>query len=224
MSSVLHNYNTIVSALPVGVKLVAISKTKPDVDILQVYNAGHRIFGENKVQELIAKAPRLPSDIEWHMVGHLQTNKVKYIAPFISMIQSVDSLKLLEVINKEGAKCNRVIDCLLQIHVAEEETKFGLSEVEASELLSDSEIHNYKNVKICGLMGMATFTDDTIQVRREFHGLAELFKKQKEAFFKEKDYFREISMGMSDDYKLALEEGATIIRIGSLIFGERNFL
>ncbi len=222
MFSVIHNYNSFVSKLPDGIKLVAISKTKPTEDILQVYNAGHRIFGENKVQELIAKANQLPEDIEWHLVGHLQTNKVKYIAPFISMIQSADSLKLLEVINREGGKNDRVIDCLLQIHIADEETKYGLSEDEAIDILKGNKIFNLKNLRVCGLMGIATFTGDKVKVRNEFRGLTELFKKLKNLFFDKENYFCEISMGMSEDYKIALEEGATIIRIGSLIFGERK--
>jgi PLP dependent protein len=217
------NYTNIISKLPGEVKLVAITKTISAEYILELYNAGHRMFGENKVQELTAKVPGLPDDIQWHLVGHLQTNKVKYLAPFISMIESVDSLKLLSVINKEAVKNNRVIDCLLQVHIALEETKFGLSEAEVVELLSNQEFTGLKNVRVCGLMGMATFTDNMDVVRKEFRGLKAFFDSVKIRFFEGKDYFRELSMGMSGDYLIAIEEGATMVRIGSLIFGERIY-
>ena len=224
MQSLQSIYNNFKSNTPAGIKLVAISKTKPAEDILKLYHAGHRMFGENKVQELLSKSSQLPADIEWHLVGHLQTNKVKLIAPFISMIHSVDSLKLLSVINKEGEKNERLINCLLQIHIAEEETKFGLSEMEAVQLLKSEDFMHLSSIRVCGLMGMATFTDDTVQVRKEFRHLAEFFQKLKVEFFQDKDYFRELSMGMSGDYEIAIDEGATIIRIGSLIFGERHYL
>ena len=224
MQSLQTIYNNFVSKIPAGIKLVAISKTKPAEDILKLYHAGHRMFGENKVQELLSKSSQLPADIDWHLVGHLQTNKVKLIAPFINMIHSVDSLKLLSVINKEGEKNERLINCLLQIHIAEEETKFGLSAMEAVQLLKSEEFLHFSNIRVCGLMGMATFTDDTVQVRKEFRHLAAFFQKLKVEFFQDKDYFRELSMGMSGDYEIAIDEGATIIRIGSLIFGERNYL
>jgi len=207
--------------LPEGISLVAITKTKPVEEVLQAYEVGHRDFGENKVQELIQKQPLLPSDIQWHMVGHLQSNKVKYIASFIHLIHSVDSVKLLLTIDKEGRKNNRVIDCLLQVHIAEEDTKFGLSEDELFALLEMIELANLENVRVCGLMGMATYTGDDNIVRREFSYLKELFNKLKSSYFSEVSYFRELSMGMSGDYRIALEEGTTIVRIGSIIFGER---
>ena len=207
--------------MPDGVKLVAVTKTIPLDIIKAVYDSGHKIFGENKVQELISKSPILPDDIEWHMIGHLQSNKVKYIAPFISMIQSVDSLRLLRVINQEGLKNKRIINCLLQIYIADEESKFGLSFSEAEEVLSSGEIKHFSNLRICGLMGMATFTSNLDQVRREFKSLANFFHMVKEKYFQKSEVFREISMGMSGDYQIAIEEGATIIRVGSLIFGDR---
>lgn len=224
MSYTLTRYKEFISKIPDTVKLVAISKTKPVSDILQIYNAGQKVFGENKVQELTSKVTHLPDDIEWHLVGHLQTNKVKYIASFISMIHSVDSLKLLAVINKEGEKNKRIIDCLLQIHIAEEETKFGLSEIEAIQLITSKEIAGFSNIRLCGLMGMATFTDDMIQVRKEFRHISRFFNQIKNKYFSGNEYFRDLSIGMSGDYETAIEEGATIIRIGSLIFGERNYL
>lgn len=220
MSNAQH-LEKILKTLPQNVKLVAVSKTKTVQQIMEIYQAGHNIFGENKVQELLPKAEALPKDIEWHMIGHLQTNKVKYIAPFISMIHGVDSLKLLKVINKEAAKNQRIIKCLLQFHIAEEETKFGLSIREAEELLQDPQYHQMQHVQICGVMGMATFTEDTARVRREFDQLQAYFHKLKEQFFPHNDAFREISMGMSDDYLLAVEAGSTMVRIGSAIFGAR---
>ncbi len=201
--------------------MVAITKTKPVEEVLQAYEVGHREFGENKVQELIQKQPLLPSDIQWHMVGHLQSNKVKYIASFIHLIHSVDSVKLLLTIDKEGRKNGRVIDCLLQVHIAEEDTKFGLSEDELFALLEMIEPPKLKNARVCGLMGMATYTRDENIVRREFSYLKDLFNKVKSSYFSEVSYFRELSMGMSGDYRIALEEGTTIVRIGSIIFGER---
>jgi PLP dependent protein len=218
------DFSEFASTLPSGIKLVVISKTRPVNDILDIYDSGHRVFGENKVQELLSKAPLLPDDIEWHLVGHLQTNKVKYIAPFVHLIHSVDSLKLLIQIDKEAFKNKRIIDCLLQIHIAEEESKFGFSALEAYKLLDDDELKSLKNIRICGLMGMATFTDNEVQIRKEFKNLAAIFKNMKEKYFQDKHYFTEISMGMSGDYNIAIEEGASIIRIGSLIFGERNYL
>lgn len=215
------NLIEIKSSLPKGVSLVAVSKTKPLADILEAYNTGQRIFGENKVQELADKFNQLPKDIEWHMIGHLQTNKVKYIAPFISMIHSVDSLKLLSEINKEALKNNRTINCLLQFHIAEESTKFGLNIDEAISVLQSSEYSGMMNVRIKGVMGMATFTDDNEQVRKEFAHLKDIFKKLKESFFSDDPEFSEISMGMSDDYQIAIEQGSTVVRIGSTIFGSR---
>lgn len=206
---------------PTQTKLVAISKTKPVEQILELYRRGQRIFGENRAQELQAKYEALPKDIEWNMVGHLQTNKVKYIAPFVACIHSVDSLKLLQEIDRQAARHDRTIDCLLQFHIAEEETKYGLDLDEASELLQSPEFQQLKNVHIAGVMGMATFTDDMDQVRREFRSLKNIFEKLKARFFEGQPHFKEISMGMSGDYQIALEEGSTMVRIGTLLFGER---
>jgi pyridoxal phosphate enzyme (YggS family) len=212
------------SQLPVGVKLVAVSKTKPIEAIWEAYNAGQRIFGENKVQEMTLKYESLPKDIEWHYIGHLQTNKIKYIAPYVSLIHAVDSLKLLEAIDKEAAKNHRVIDCLLQFHIAKEETKFGLSEQEAEELLLSERFSQLHNVQIAGVMGMATFTDNTEQIRNEFETLHQLFLRLKNEFFSDDPNFTELSMGMSDDFSIALKQGSTMIRIGSTIFGAREYL
>ncbi len=206
---------------PFGARLVAVSKTKPAADILELYHAGHRIFGENKVQELVSKYEALPKDIEWHLIGHLQTNKVKYIAPFISLIESVDSLRLLSEINRQAEKYNRVIDCLLQIFIATEETKFGFSVEEIYNLLASPEFAVMKNARICGFMGMATNTVDEVKIDREFAFLQTLFTYVKEKYFAGTPYFKELSMGMSSDYKIALRHGATFIRVGSVIFGER---
>lgn len=211
-------------SIPDAVKVVAVSKTKPVEDILSVYHYGHKIFGENRVQELTAKQGQLPRDIEWHLIGHLQSNKVKYIANFIHLIHAVDSLKLLNTINQEGFKNQRIIDILLQVYIAKEETKFGLDSQEIVELLESPEIKKAHNVRIRGLMGIATFTENMEQVRSEFRELKELFDFCRMKYFGENDFFSEISMGMSGDYKIAIEEGATIIRVGSLIFGERNYL
>ncbi|MBK8195852.1 MAG: YggS family pyridoxal phosphate-dependent enzyme [Lewinellaceae bacterium] len=205
-----------------NVVLVAVSKTHPPGRILDLYHAGQRIFGENRVQEMLEKHTALPADIEWHLIGHLQTNKVKYIAPFVRMIQSVDSLKLLEEIDKQALKNGRIIDCLLQFHIAGEETKFGMDLQEATALLASPEFRSLNNVRICGVMGMATFTEDLAQVRSEFRTLRAIFENLKQAFFSGKPYFREISMGMSGDWRLAVEEGSTMVRIGSLIFGDRQ--
>jgi len=195
------------------VTLVAVSKTKPAEDILELYNLGHRDFGENYVQELEEKAAVLPKDIKWHFIGHLQTNKVKFIAPFVQLIHGVDSLKLLKEVNKQAARCGRVIDCLLQVHIAQEETKFGLDENELSGLLSELDKEPLPNVRVAGLMGMASFTEDLITVREEFRNLKRLFDKQ--------GPFTILSMGMSADYRIAIEEGSNMVRIGSLLFGER---
>ena len=201
--------------------LVAVSKTQPIETILQAYDSGHRVFGENKAQELVKKFEALPMDIEWHMIGHLQTNKVKYITPFVQLIHSVDSRKLLVEINKQGQKCDRVINCLLQIHIATEETKFGFSEEEVVKLIKEVSPSTFPFIKILGLMGMASFTENANQVREEFKRLKSLFEKLKSASLPENIVMKELSMGMSSDYKIALEEGSTMIRIGSDIFGER---
>jgi len=222
MMSVAENLLKIKNKLPEHVKLVAVTKTKPVSVIMEAYNAGHRIYGENKVQELTDKQQQLPRDIEWHMIGHLQTNKVKYIAPFVHMIHSVDSIKLLRVINSEAQKYGRVISCLIQMWIAREETKFGLTVDEAYEALRNPEMANFKNISINGLMGMATFTDNAEVVRSEFRNLYDIFQRIKEDFFPHEPLFKELSMGMSHDYLIALEEGATFIRLGSSIFGERN--
>ncbi len=216
------NLNQIKKELPETVKLVAVSKTKSVEAILEAYNAGHRSFGENKAQELSEKYPLLPKDIKWHFIGHLQSNKVKYIAPFVNLIHSVDSVKLLGEINKHAQKNDRVIDCLLQFHIATEETKFGLNLREAISILESDYFKSLLNVRIVGIMGMATFTDDHDLVRREFKSLKESFDHMKANYFSKVASFKEISMGMSDDYPLAIEEGSTLIRVGSAIFGSRN--
>jgi PLP dependent protein len=216
------NILAIKNKLPEGVKLVAVSKTKPNEDILAAYHVGHRIFGENKVQDLTKKYEELPKDIEWHFIGHPQSNKVKYIAPFISLIHGVDSLKLLKIINKEGKKSDRKIKCLLQFHIAEESTKFGLTIDEAREILNSESFSNYTHVEVVGVMGMATYTDDETQIRKEFKVLYNIFKQLKNEYFSGSERFCEISMGMSADYPIALEEGSTMIRVGSMIFGARN--
>ena len=204
-----------------NVKLIAVSKTKPIEDIQEAYDAGQRIFGENQVQELVDKAEQLPQDIQWHLIGHLQTNKVKYIAPFVSLIHGVDSLKLLKEINKQAEKNNRVIDCLLQIYIADEDTKFGLGFDETVELLRDEEYLELKNIRIVGLMGIASNTENEKQIKEEFYELKTLFDGIKLSFFRKEDSFKELSMGMSSDYTIAIEEGSTMVRIGSDIFGKR---
>jgi len=203
------------------VALVAVSKTQPPERVLDLYRQGQRIFGENRAQELIAKAEKLPPDIAWHLIGHLQTNKVKIVVPLVSMIQSVDSLRLLEEIERQAANVGRVLDCLLQFHIAGEETKFGLNEEEGYALLNSPEYRGMTNVRICGVMGIATFTDDVEQVRREFKHLRTIFDTLRAGYFQDATHFREISMGMSSDWQIAVEEGSTMVRIGSLIFGER---
>jgi pyridoxal phosphate enzyme (YggS family) len=206
---------------PINVTLLAVSKTKSNEDILAAYNAGQRSFGENQVQELVEKHETLPGDIQWHLIGHLQTNKVKYIAPFISMIQSVDSIKLLLEIDKQAVKNKRVIDCLLEIYIADEETKFGLGFDEAIELLRSDEFAALKNIRIRGLMGIATNTDNEKQVKDEFYELHTFFDGIKQSFFRKETSFDTLSMGMSSDYKIAIEQGSTMIRLGSTIFGQR---
>lgn len=206
---------------PIGVTLVAISKTKPVEDIQEAYDAGQRIFGENMVQELVEKQEKLPQDIQWHLVGHLQTNKVKYIASFITLIQSVDSLKLLIEINKQASKHNRVIDCLLQVDIAQEDTKFGLDHPEVIELLESEEFKSMKNVRIRGLMGIATNTDKEKEIKEEFYELKMLFDGIKISYYRKEESFDTLSMGMSSDYKLAIEQGSNMVRLGSTIFGKR---
>ncbi|KHJ38415.1 pyridoxal phosphate enzyme, YggS family [Pedobacter glucosidilyticus] len=203
------------------VKLIAVSKTKPVEDIMEAYDAGQRLFGENHVQELVEKHEALPKDIEWHLIGHLQSNKVKYIAPFIHLIHSVDSLKLLQEINKQAAKNNRVINCLLQVYIADEETKYGLGFDEVIDLLRSDEFAALENIKIVGLMGIATNSDNEKQIKEEFYELKTLFDGVKASYFRKDEDFKEISMGMSTDYKIAIEQGSTMVRIGSDIFGKR---
>ncbi len=221
MPLIAENISFLKSQIPSSVRLVAISKTKPAGDIIEAYNAGQRYFGENRVQELLNKKDLLPADIEWHMIGHLQTNKVKSIVSFISMIQSVDSYKLLVAINSEALKINRVVDCLLQIHIATEETKSGFSVPDLYENLQSEDVLLLRNVRICGVMGIASFISDTNQVMKEFANLRECFHSLKDSYFRSGIYFKEISMGMSGDYAMALKEGSTMLRIGSLIFGKR---
>lgn len=221
--SIQHNLEAILSEIPENVRLVAVSKTKPVEAIREAYHAGQLDFGENKAQELSEKHPLLPADIRWHFIGHMQTNKVKYIAPFVHLIHAVDGLKLLKEINKQALKNNRTISCLLQFHIARESTKFGMNEQEARQLLNSGEFRDMKNIQIQGVMGMATLTDDMARVRKEFRQLRLYFEQLKKDFFSDVPYFREISMGMSHDYKVAIDEGATIIRVGTAIFGERNY-
>ncbi|OYZ00221.1 MAG: YggS family pyridoxal phosphate enzyme [Sphingobacteriia bacterium 28-36-52] len=201
--------------------LVAVSKTKPNEDLMELYELGQRDFGENYVQELVDKAASLPKDIRWHFIGHLQSNKVKYIAPFVHLIHGVDSLKLLQEINKQAIKNNRVIDCLLQIHIAEEETKFGLDETELEQIIT--QIDQIPNIRICGLMGMASFSEDQHKVRNEFKKLNRIFTQNKPWFIKHSSKEPILSMGMSGDYPMAIEEGSNLVRIGSLLFGARNY-
>lgn len=206
---------------PKNVTLVAVSKTKPNEAILEMYNEGQRVFGENRVQEVTAKYEALPKDIEWHLIGHLQTNKVKYIAPFIRMIHSIDSLKLLQEVDKQAKRNDRTIDCLLQMYIANEDTKFGLDNAEVKALLESEAYKKLENIRIVGVMGMATFTDDEEQVRQEFKTLKYIFENLKLGYFQNDDAFSEISMGMSGDFELAMEEGSTMVRVGSLLFGNR---
>jgi len=221
--SIAQNLAFIKSTIPSSVTLIAVTKTHPIEKLMEVYAAGHKVFGENKVQELCDKYEVLPKDIEWHLIGHLQSNKVKYIAPFVALIHSVDSIKLLQEINKQAAKNNRVINCLLQIYIANEDTKFGLSFSEAKQLMESNEFKQLCNIKIVGLMGMATNTEDTNQIRREFKSLKTFFdvvKNHTTTNFQ----LSILSMGMSSDYQMAIEEGSTMVRVGSSIFGERTYL
>ena len=213
-----NNLQTIKSQLPSNVTLVAVSKTKPVVDLMEAYNAGQRIFGENKIQEMTEKWEEMPKDIQWHMIGHVQTNKVKYMAEYVSLIHGVDSLKLLQEINKQAKKHNRVIDVLLQMHIAEEETKFGLDDDELNEILNQVQNDKFQNIKIIGLMGMATFTENQNQIKKEFLYLKSIFDKLNTEQFQ----MNTLSMGMSGDFKLAIDCGSTMVRIGSSIFGGRN--
>ncbi|MCM1555361.1 MAG: YggS family pyridoxal phosphate-dependent enzyme [Bacteroides sp.] len=218
-----ENYRKVAATIKPGVRLVAVSKYKTVEEIKAVYDAGQRVFGENKAQEMRAKHEVLPADIEWHFIGHLQRNKIKYIIGYVSLIHSIDSLELLEDVNKAAAKENRVVSCLLQFHIAEEETKFGLNLAESRALLESPQYKAMRNVRIDGVMGMATFTDSKEQVRREFASLRNIFQTLQTGYFAGEEHFREISMGMSDDYPVAMEEGSTLVRIGSSIFGARDY-
>jgi len=218
-----ENLEKIKATIPQGVTLVAVSKTKPVSDLQEAYDAGQRAFGENYPQEMRDKHEVLPQDIQWHFIGHLQTNKIKYIIPFVTLIHSIDTANLLEAVNKEAKKHDRVVDCLLQFHIAQEQTKFGLDLDEARQLLDSEAFKTMENVRICGVMGMATFTDDEAEVRKEFQHLKIIFDTLKHDYFAEQPQFKEISMGMSEDYLIAIEEGATMIRVGSKIFGARNY-
>lgn len=220
---VVKNLRSLRLTIPDSVELVAVSKTKPVETILEAYQIGQRIFGENKIQDLVAKQAKLPGDIEWHFIGHVQTNKVKYIASFVALFHAIDSLKLLKEINKQAKKHGRVIPCLLQFHIAKEETKFGLSMEEAELILKSEEFKSFNNIKLHGVMGMATYTEDFEQVRLEFRQLKKYFDFISESYFSGDESFKEISMGMSGDYQIAIEEGSTMIRIGSTIFGPRNY-
>lgn len=218
-----NNIRKVLATLPDGVRLVAVSKFHPVEALQEAYDAGQRIFGESKVQEMTLKHEQLPTDIEWHFIGHLQTNKVKYIAPYVSLIHGVDSYKLLLEINRQGQRAGRIIPCLLQLHVAQEETKFGFSPEECHQMLTEGEWRTLPYVSIRGLMGMASNTDDMVQVRQEFATLKNFFSQVKEEFFSDRPEFRELSMGMSDDYPIAIEEGSTLVRVGSRIFGSRGY-
>lgn len=223
MNHIKQNIEQIKNSLPNYVKLIAVSKTKPIADIEQAIAAGHYIFGENKVQELVSKAAIIDKKAEWHMIGHLQTNKVKQLLPMVHLIHSVDSFKLAQVIDKEAQKNNKVVSCLLQMHIAKEETKFGFSEKELLTMLQMPDFYQLKNIKICGLMGIATYTDNKQVIEAEFSMLRKWFERIKNEYFKEVSYFNELSMGMSNDFQIAIEQGSTMIRIGSLIFGERYY-
>ena len=216
--SIADNISKLKEKLPSQVKLIVVSKTRTEEELMEVYRTGQRQLGESRVQELLPKYEALPKDIEWHLVGHLQTNKVKHIASFIHMVHSIDSLKLLKQLEKEAAKHRRVIDCLLQLNIAEEQSKFGLSFEEACSLLESSDYKEMKHIRICGLMGMGTFTEETSQTHKEFRQLHAYFRKIKKKYFPEDEAFCELSMGMSDDYEIAIEEGSSMIRVGSAVF------
>ncbi len=219
--NITENLYKLRTELPPRVKLIAVSKNQTTETIREAYQAGQRLFGENKVQDLIRKYPLLPGDIDWHFIGHLQTNKVRYLVPFIRMIHSIDSIRLLKEVDKEAAKCARIIDCLLQFHIATEETKFGLNLNEACDLLESNDYQCFNNIRICGVMGMASFVDDEALVRQEMKALSGIFTHLKKHYFSDTGTFCEISLGMSGDYKIAVSEGSTMVRIGTTIFGTR---
>lgn len=221
--NVTDNLKQVLAELPSGVRLVAVSKFHPNEAIEEAYRAGQRIFGESKVQEMTGKYESLPKDIEWHFIGHLQTNKIKYIVPYVALIHGIDSYKLLVEVNKQAEKAGKVVNCLLQLHIAEEETKFGFSFDECRDMLAEGEWKTLSNIQLCGLMGMATNTDDNEQIKKEFCSLSSFFKEVKDSWFADTEAFRELSMGMSHDYHQAIAAGSTLIRVGSKIFGDRTY-
>lgn len=223
MSSIAHNLKQVLAELPQGVRLVAVSKFNPNEAIEEAYRAGQRVFGESKAQEMTAKYESLPKDIEWHFIGHLQSNKIKYILPYVALIHGIDTYKLLTEVNKQAVKAGRVVNCLLQIHIAQEETKFGFSPDECKEMLNAGEWKGLTHIRVCGLMAMASNTDDVKQITLEFRLLNTIFDEIKSTWFADSEYFRELSMGMSHDYHEAIAAGSTLIRVGSKIFGERNY-
>lgn len=223
MSNITHQIKRINSELPQGVSLVAVSKFHPIEALQEAYNAGQRIFGESRVQEITQKHALMSDDVKWHFIGHLQTNKVRQLVPYVSLIHSIDSLRLLMCVNSEAKRINRVVDVLLQLHVAKEETKFGFSCEDCLSLMKSGVLNQLDNVRVCGVMGMATNTDDMDEVRQEFKSIKSVFEKMRCCYFADKPYFKEISMGMSDDYLVAIEEGCTLVRIGTTIFGTRNY-
>lgn len=221
--NIAENLQQVLSELPDGVRLVAVSKFHPNEAIEEAYRSGQRVFGESKVQEMTAKYESLPKDIEWHFIGHLQTNKIKYIVPYVALIHGIDSYKLLVEVNKQAEKAGKVVNCLLQLHIAEEETKFGFSFDECRDMLAEGEWKTLSNIQLCGLMGMATNTDDNEQIKKEFCSLSSFFKEVKDSWFADTEAFRELSMGMSHDYHQAIAAGSTLIRVGSKIFGDRTY-
>ena len=221
--NIADNLQQVLNELPEGVRLVAVSKFHPNEAIEEAYRSGQRVFGESKVQEMTAKYESLPKDIEWHFIGHLQTNKIKYIVPYVALIHGIDSYKLLVEVNKQAEKAGKVVNCLLQLHIAEEETKFGFSFDECRDMLAEGEWKTLSNIQLCGLMGMATNTDDNEQIEEEFCSLSSFFKEVKDSWFADTEVFRELSMGMSHDYHQAIAAGSTLIRVGSKIFGDRTY-
>ena len=221
--NIADNLQQVLNELPEGVRLVAVSKFHPNEAIEEAYRSGQRVFGESKVQEMTAKYESLPKDIEWHFIGHLQTNKIKYIVPYVALIHGIDSYKLLVEVNKQAEKAGKVVNCLLQLHIAEEETKFGFSFEECRDMLAEGEWKTLSNIQLCGLMGMATNTDDNEQIEKEFCSLSSFFKEVKDSWFADAEAFRELSMGMSHDYHQAIAAGSTLIRVGSKIFGDRTY-
>lgn len=222
--SIEERLTTILKEVPPKVKLIAVSKTQPVDALLAVYRVGQRMFGENKAQELLQKAPNMPGDVEWHFIGHLQTNKVRSIIPYVHTIHSIDSFRLLKMVHDEAARANRTIHCLLQIYIATEETKFGLSEIEAIDIVKRYKQEQFQHVKVVGLMGMASFSEEEQLIRSEFRAIKKLFNQMKEVYFNDDPWFKELSIGMTSDFKIAIEEGSTMVRVGTAIFGERQYI